>query len=93
MNRFYLYKGLKKPLVFYGLKNQYIYYALACCFIGLIIVAVLSNIIGIIGVLIGGGLIGTSVWLIYRIQDKVGLYKKRTNKNELHVFPVKIKLN
>ena len=72
---FYLYKGLKKPLVFFGLKDKYIYYGIGCAavgFIGLIIAACLG----------GGGL-----WYTYHAQKTLGLYNKQRNHEEIHVFP------
>lgn len=86
-----LYKGLKKPLVFFELKDKYIYYAIATVVAGFLSAAVISSFIGIFGTLIGLGLGGFGVWMIYRTQDKNGLYNKTKNENELHIFPKKIK--
>ncbi len=88
---FFLYKGLKKPLVFFGLKDKYIYYAVIIVIVGGIIVAVASSIIGFIGTLIGFGIIGFGIWGTFFLQDKKGLYNKTKNNNELHVFPKRIK--
>ena len=54
---FYLYKGLKKPLVLFGLKDKYIYQALACAAFGIICLAALPSLIGWIGFLIGAAII------------------------------------
>ena len=89
---YHLYKGLKKPLVFFGLKDKYIYYALGIAISGFIGAAVISSFIGIFGTLLGLGLGGFGIWTVYRTQDKKGLYNKTKNENELHVFPKKIKI-
>ena len=44
---FFLYKGLKKPLVFFGLKDKYIYYAMGTAVGGLFCAAIFSSLIGI----------------------------------------------
>lgn len=84
---FYLYKGLKKPLVLFGLKDKYIYYAFGCVGGGLVLSGILSSFIGIWGTLLGVGIAGVGFWRMYSIQDKKGLYNKTKNNNELHVFP------
>lgn len=89
---YYLYKGLKKPLVFFGFKGKYVYRALLAGIGGIIILAILSKIIGIIGVLIGAGISGGGIWLCFRTQDKKGLYNKTKNNDELHIFPKKLKI-
>lgn len=88
---FFLYKGLKKPLVFFGLKDKYIYYAGSLIIGGFILVAILNSFIGFSGTLIGFGIIGGGLWGIIYLQDKKGLYKKTRNHNQLHIFPKKIK--
>ncbi|MFN3773453.1 DUF4133 domain-containing protein [Cloacibacterium normanense] len=87
-----LYKGLKKPLVFFGLKGKYIYYALGVVVTGFVSAAIFSSFIGILGTLLGLGLGGFGAWRIYRIQDKKGLYNKTKNENELYIFPKKLKI-
>lgn len=87
-----LYKGLKKPLVFFGLKDKYIYYALGVAIGGLVSAAIISSFIGIFGTFIGLGLGAFGVWTIYKTQDKKGLYNKTKNENELHLFPKKFKI-
>lgn len=87
---FYLYRGLKKPLVFFGLKDKYIYYALGFVVLGFISVAVLSSLIGVVG-LLGGAVAGGGVWWVFRLQDTKGLYNKTKNNNELHIFPKRFK--
>lgn len=89
---FFLYKGLKKPLVFFGLKNENIYYALGLMIGGFILSAILSNIIGFFGTLIGIAMGGLGVWWIIKRQDKNGLYKKTKNHDELHIFPKNLKI-
>lgn len=87
-----LYKGLKKPLVFFGLKDKYIYYALGVAIGGFISAAIISSFIGILGTFLGLGLGVFGVWMIYKTQDKKGLYNKTKNENELHLFPKKFKI-
>ena len=54
---FYLYKGLKKPLVLFGLKNKYIIYAFGAGALGIIGLAVLPSFIGLfLGIIIGGAI-------------------------------------
>lgn len=85
---YFLYKGLKKPLVFFGLKDKYIYYAMGFAIGGLLTVAVLSSLIGIFG-MVTGAVIGTAgVWWSYKTQDTKGLYRKTKNEDELHIMPV-----
>lgn len=45
---YYLYKGLKKPLVFFGLKGKYIFYAVGVIGGGVIAALVLSKF-GLLG--------------------------------------------
>lgn len=84
---YFLYKGLKKPLVFFGLKDKYIYYAMGSAVGGLVTVAVLSSLIGILGTFMGAALGAAGVWTSFRMQDKKGLYNKTRNEDELHVMP------
>lgn len=88
---FYLYKGLKKPLVFFGLKDKYIYYALGFAIAGIVCIGALSSAIGFIGVILGLVIGGGGVWYTFKMQDNRGLYNKSKNNNELHVFPKKFK--
>lgn len=84
--RFYLYKGLKKPLVFYGLKGKYIIYALSVIGAGVVAALVLSRF-GLLGSLLGLTITGGGVYLIYKRQDKHGLYDKTKNFNQIFIFP------
>lgn len=88
---YYLYKGLKKPLIIFGLKDKYIYQAGGTIVSGFIIGAILSKIVGILGLLLGFGLMGLAVYLIFKRQDKKGLYNKTINNNEIHIYSPKIK--
>ena len=88
---YFLYKGLKKPLIFFGLKDKYIYYALGSAVGGIVVVAILSSIFGIFGMIIGAALGGTGVFLSYKTQDSKGLYNKTKNEEELHIIPSKFK--
>lgn len=91
---FFLYKGLKKPLIFKGLKGKYIYYA-GGAFIGALILSIiLSNLLGffiglVVAFVLGGGLI----WNTFRLQRSKGLYNKTKNSNEIHIMPNQIKFN
>jgi hypothetical protein len=88
---YFLYKGLKKPLVFFGLKDKYIFYAIGSIVGTFLLVAILSTIMGAFGLLIGAIIGGICLWLTFKIQDSKGLYNKTKNENELHIFPVNIK--
>ncbi len=83
---YYLYKGLKKPLVFFGLKGKYIFYALGVVGIGVIASLILSKI-GLIGSLLGLAITGGGVYLIFKRQDKRGLYDKTKNFDQVFIFP------
>lgn len=83
---YYLYKGLKKPLVLFGLKDKYIYQAFGFMFLGLVSVAVFNAFLGIIGVLIGAGIGGGGVWWCFKRQDTKGLYNKTKSKDEVFIF-------
>lgn len=86
---FYLYKGLKKPLVFFGLKGKYIFYALGVIGVGVIAALILSKF-GLVGSLLGLVVTGGGVYLIFKRQEKYGLYSKTKNFNEVLIFPKKI---
>ncbi|SIT96857.1 hypothetical protein SAMN05660493_01552 [Epilithonimonas bovis DSM 19482] len=88
---FYLYKGLKKPLVLYGLKDKYIYYALGCAVAGLIGGMLLSQVFNLIVGLIWIGIFGGTIYYLYRFQDKNGLFSKTKNHDEIYIFPKKFK--
>ncbi|MBL7880682.1 DUF4133 domain-containing protein [Chryseobacterium sp.] len=86
---FYLYKGLKKPLVFFGLKGKYILYAVAVIGAGVILALILSKF-GLLGSLFGLAVTSGAVYLIFKRQDKYGLYDKTKNFNQILIFPKKI---
>lgn len=86
-NNYFLYKGIKKPLVFFGLKGKYIYYSLGILVISFVLIGIFSSITGFVGILIGLIICGILLWLIFKIQDKNGLFNKTKNKNELHIIP------
>ena len=88
---YFLYKGLKKPLIFFGLKDKYIYYAMGSAVGGLVLVAILSSIFGLLGMIIGAAIGGTGVFLSYKTQDSKGLYNKTKNEEELHIMPTRFK--
>lgn len=83
---FYLYKGLKKPLVFFGLKGKYIFQAVGVIGAGVIAALVLSKF-GLIGSLIGLAATAGGVYLIFKRQDKNGLYDKTKNFDQVFIFP------
>ncbi|RNA61399.1 DUF4133 domain-containing protein [Chryseobacterium nematophagum] len=86
---FYLYKGLKKPLIFFGLKGKYILYALGVIVGGVIAALILSKF-GLLGSLLGLFLAVGGVYLIFKRQDKYGLYDKTKNFDEILIFPKKL---
>jgi hypothetical protein len=86
---FYLYKGLKKPLVFFGLKGKFIIYAVGVIGAGVIAALVLSKF-GLLGSLLGVAATVGGVYLIFRRQDRNGLYDKTRNFNEVFIFPKKM---
>jgi len=86
---FYLYKGLKKPLVFFGLKGKYIFYAVGVIGGGVIAALILSKF-GLLGSLLGLAFTAGGVYLIFKRQDKNGLYDKTKNFNQILIFPKKI---
>ena len=83
---FYLYKGLKKPLIFFGLKGKYIFYAVGVIGSGVIAALVLSKF-GLLGSLLGLAVTAGGVYLIFKRQDKYGLYDKTKNFNQIFIFP------
>ena len=83
---FYLYKGLKKPLVFFGLKGKYIIYAVGVIGAGVIAALILSKF-GLLGSLLGVAATAGGVYLIFRRQDKNGLYDKTRNSDQVFIFP------
>lgn len=86
---FYLYKGLKKPLIFFGLKGKYILYAVAVIGAGVVASLVLSKF-GLLGSLLGLGLTSGGVYIIFKRQDKRGLYDKTKNFDEILIFPKRL---
>ena len=86
---FYLYKGLKKPLVFFGLKGKYIIYAVGVIGAGIISALVLSKF-GLLGSLFGLAVTAGGVYLIFKRQDKYGLYDKTKNFDQILIFPKKL---
>ena len=89
---FYLYKGLKKPLVFFGLKGKYILYAVGVIGGGVISALVLSKF-GLLGSLLGLAVTAGGVYLIFRRQDKYGLYDKTKNFDQILIFPKRLDSN
>lgn len=85
-----IHKGLKKPLILFGLKDKWLYYAMGTAMGGLVSVAILSSILGTIGTFIGAGVAGLLIWNIFRLQDKHGLYSKTKNNNEIHIFKMRM---
>ncbi|PQA94960.1 protein of unknown function [Chryseobacterium piscicola] len=86
---FYLYKGLKKPLVFFGLKGKYIIYAVIVIAGGVIAALILSKF-GLLGSLLGLAVTAGCVYLLFKRQDKYGLYDKTKNFNQILIFPKRL---
>ncbi|KFF27001.1 DUF4133 domain-containing protein [Chryseobacterium vrystaatense] len=89
---FYLYKGLKKPLVFFGLKGKYIFYAVGVIGAGVISALVLSKF-GLLGSLLGLVVTAGGVYFIFKRQDKYGLYDKTKNFDQILIFPKRLDSN
>lgn len=89
---FYLYKGLKKPLVFFGLKGKYIFYAVGVIAVGVISALILSKF-GLLGSLLGLAVTAGGIYLIFRRQDKCGLYDKTKNFGQILIFPKRLDSN
>lgn len=89
---FYLYKGLKKPLVFFGLKGKYIIYAVAVIGAGVFAALVLSKF-GLLGSLLGLAATACGVYLIFKRQDRQGLYDKTKNFDQILIFPKRFNNN
>lgn len=83
---YYLYKGLKKPLVFFGLKGKFIFYAVGVVGGGVVAALILSKF-GLLGSLLGLAFTAGGVYLIFRRQDKNGLYDKTKNFDQVMIFP------
>lgn len=91
--KFYLYKGLKKPLVLFGLKDKYIYWAIGLFVVGFVLGGILSSFgLGFYGTLIGFVISGIGIWGAFKLQDTKGLYNKTKNDNELHIFPARMSI-
>ena len=88
---YYLYKGLKKPLVFFGLKGKYIIYAVAVIGAGVVAALILSKF-GLLGSLLGLLATAGGIYLIFKRQDKNGLYDKTKNFDQILIFPKRFKL-
>ena len=89
---FYLYKGLKKPLVFFGLKGKYIIYAVGVIGAGVVAALILSRF-GLLGSLLGLFATAGGVYLIFKRQDKHGLYDKTRNFDQIFIFPKRMNNN
>lgn len=89
---FFLYKGLKKPLVFKGLKGKYIYQG-AGAFVGTLVGGIiLSNILGfVLGLIVAIAVGSFFMWNTFRKQRVNGLYDKTKNFNEIHIMQNRIK--
>jgi Ca2+-dependent lipid-binding protein len=79
--KFSVYKGLQRPILFKGLKGQYIYYAFAIAIGSLMTFVIISTIVNFLAASIGmavfvfGGIIGMALY-----QRKYGLYRKNVRK-------------
>ncbi|MEC5395209.1 DUF4133 domain-containing protein [Bergeyella sp. RCAD1439] len=91
--KFFLYKSLKKPLIFFGLKEKYIYYAFGGVAGGIVIGTILSSFFGLLGSIIGFSLSAISVWFTLKLQRERGLFNKTKNAFEVHIFKSGFKKN
>ena len=85
----YLYEGLKKPLVFFGLKGKYIFYAVGVIGGGVVAALILSKF-GLLGSLLGLAVTAGCVYLLFKRQDKYGLYDKTKNFDQILIFPKRL---
>lgn len=81
-----VYKGIKKPLVAFGLKGKYIYYAFGSILLGLVSTAILNNFIGIVGMLIGASIAVGGFLFVNHLQETVGLFNKTKTKKEILII-------
>ncbi|MCK9235132.1 MAG: DUF4133 domain-containing protein [Weeksellaceae bacterium] len=81
-----VFKGLQKPLVFFGLKDKYIYYSAGAALGSLLLGAILSSIFGVLALLFAVGIGGAIISFIFKIQDKKGLYNKTKNTDQIHII-------
>ena len=58
---------------------------------GLVLIAILSSLFGLFGMIIGAAIGGTGIFLSYKTQDSKGLYNKTKNEGELHIMPTKFR--
>ena len=75
--------------MFFGLKGKYIFYAVGIIGGGVIAALVLSKF-GLLGSLLGLSITAGGVYLIFKRQDKYGLYDKTKNFDQVLIFPKKI---
>ncbi len=91
MKTYKIYKGLKQPLVFFGLKDKYIYYAIgivaATLFSGLIISSLAGALYALLP-LVGGA---AGIYYLFYLQDHKGLYRKTKNNNEIIIITSQFK--
>lgn len=80
-----IFRGVKKPLLLFGLKDHYIYWAFGLAATGAILAIVLSSLIGFIGLFLGLGFCVGGILFTYRRQTKIGLHRKTRNENCLYV--------
>lgn len=76
--------------MFFGLKGKYIFYAIGVIGGGVIAALILSKF-GLLGSLLGLAVTAGGVYLIFKRQDKYGLYDKTKNFDQILIFPKRVK--
>jgi len=88
---FEIYRGLKKPLLLFGLKDKYIYQAISLGASGALLAIVLSSFLGLMGLVIGLLLAAGSIAAVYKLQERFGLHRKTKNEKTLYVYPSRMR--
>lgn len=89
-NRFAVYKGLQKPLVFRGFAGKFIYWGIGCLLAGLVFGALTMSLVSMwLGAIV---LIGTIVGGLFYIagKQKNGLHSKSRSAG-IYIHPAHLK--
>lgn len=72
-------------MVFFGLKDRYIYWALGALVAGLVFSVVLSLFLDLIGLVLGLLIAGSLLVLVFKWQEKKGLYPRPKDLMTIYV--------